>query len=61
MYDLGSILANLSKWKGFGAEYAFKHMERWNKPVFLCNKNNKCNTQHLPNIKVPTQGEYSAP
>jgi hypothetical protein len=61
LYDLELILASLSKRKGFRAEYAFKGMERWNKPVFPCNKNNKCNTQHLPNIGIPTQGEYFAP
>lgn len=57
LYGIEFILANLSKRKGYRASKAFKNMARWNKPLFPCNENNKCNTQHLPNIEVRTQGE----
>jgi hypothetical protein len=60
LYDLESVITNLSRWRGYRASYGFKHKERWNKPVFLRKENNKCDTQHLPNIELPTQSEYFA-
>jgi hypothetical protein len=61
IYELESILAKMSRWTGYRAEYAFKGMERWNEPLVPCNKNNKCNTQHLPSVEISTEGEYFAP